>query len=757
MTDRRSLTLATEVALTATSVVVAVSLERLFTDTTFLRDLLVMVVGSHLVAAVCRRGHLSMAWATPASGLAMVVLATALFYPDAAALVFPTRETATLLGDDLREAWRVFSDDSAPVPPLRGFVITASVLMWYGAFLADWAAFRLRSPLEAVAPATAVFVFASLLGVDRHALAHGALFALGVGAVLLTMRAGRQAREEVWIAARETDGIRTTLGVGAAIGVLVVLAGVVAAPRLPGADAEPLIDVTEINQGPETRAVVSPLVEIATSLVDQPDIDLFRVRVDPEDRDYWRLMALTTFEGDIWRRSSNFDEARGPVPSDVAESVDSREVEQTVTNLALGNIYLPVAYEPSDIRDNGGLDLEYEAATGALVIARGVDDIPPGYTYTVASEVPDYDPASLPPVAAAGLDAGFVAEHTQLPADWPERVTALARDVTAGATTDHERVRALQSHFLDPANYTYDLDVAQRQNVTDIEDFLFEVRRGYCEQFAATFAAMARSLGIPARVAVGFTWGEWDPETGEYVVRGEHAHAWPEVYFADTGWIVFDPTPGRARPHDADVTGLAAPAQAGDEPTDPVAPPTSVTVPAPEPSSAPTPRPPAADDAPAPASTEPGGAADTAGSWRYAAWALGLVAIVGAAVAVTPGVRWIRRRRRLGRVAADPVGRGELAWDDALDALRLVGLTPGREQTPWEFAGDVARDRRAVGPMPDLAEAVTQLRYAPLDDPVAPVQAAATASAEVVRTCHHLVGPRRVWLDAIDPRTLTRR
>ncbi len=71
-------------------------------------------------------------------------------------------------------------------------------------------------------------------------------------------------------------------------------------------------------------------------------------------------------------------------------------------------------------------------------------------------------------------------------------------------------------------------------------------RRGYCEQFAGTYAAFARSIGLPARVAVGFTPGELTD--GVYVVRGQHAHAWPEVWFEGIGWVPFEPTPGRGAP-----------------------------------------------------------------------------------------------------------------------------------------------------------------------------------------------------------------
>lgn len=114
-------------------------------------------------------------------------------------------------------------------------------------------------------------------------------------------------------------------------------------------------------------------------------------------------------------------------------------------------------------------------------------------------------------------------------------------------------------------SFTYDLNVASGHSIKTIEDFL-RVRRGHSEQFAATFAAMARSIGIPARVAVGFTWGEWDDDRQEYVVRGEHAHAWPELYFSGVGWVVFDPTPGRAPARGSEITGRT-PAQLNESPT----------------------------------------------------------------------------------------------------------------------------------------------------------------------------------------------
>lgn len=770
---RRNVLLAAEVSLALLTIAVTISFERLFTDTSFLRELLILVVGSHVVAAVCRRAELSMVWATPISGIALVVLGTAVFYPDASALVFPTSETVTVLGDDLREAWSVFGEEAAPVPPLRGFLVTTSVLVWYGVFLADWAAFRLRSPLEAVAPATSVFVFASLMGVDRNEIAHGVLFAAGILAVFLTMRAERQVREEVWVASGAADGIRTTLRIGAAGGIVAVILAALVAPQVPGATAQPLVDITNLNDGPQTRSVLSPLVEVSTSLVSQSDTELFSVQVDPSQQDYWRMMALTRFEDEIWRRSSNFDDARGPVDSDVDATVPTRTLSQTITVTALGNIYLPAAYEISEVVDDGGVDLEYEVATGALVVDRSLEDIPRGLTYTIESQVPDYSPADLPADATEGLGGGFVDEHTQLPDPcgdgestldtdcWPTEISDLAAEIVADATTDFERVRALQSFFLDPARFTYDLDVALEHDINSMNEFL-ELGRGYCEQFASTFAAMARSLGIPARVAVGFTWGDWDESRGEFVVRGRHAHAWPEVYFAGVGWVIFDPTPGRSRGLDGDVTGLDTPQQTGPQDipgnVDPTATTTTEAPIDPDPDVDGDQLPPRRPTTTLPAlGGAGGGTGDGSGDGdvggrllTVAGWSAGLVALI----ALVPTVQYLRRRRRLALVAADPTGRGEIAWDDALGALRLVGAIPSPTQTPHEFASDVESMRRDCGPVRLLADQITRLRYSDGADAVEIAVAAQGTAAEIVRQCRGQISRARLIGDMLDPRTL---
>ena len=203
-------------------------------------------------------------------------------------------------------------------------------------------------------------------------------------------------------------------------------------------------------------------------------------------------MALTEFNGREWRRSSSFDDADGRVRSNIASTVNRTAVRQEITTTALGGIYLPAAYEISNVLTSGDVELEYEVETGALVVkSQSEERARAGFTYVIESQVPNYDPAALPTTATDGLGADFVAEHTQLPEEcldgqttvdtcWNPDITRAAEAITAGASTDYERVAALQNFFVDPNNFTYNIQVALDHDIDSMERFLFDVREGYC-------------------------------------------------------------------------------------------------------------------------------------------------------------------------------------------------------------------------------------------------------------------------------------
>jgi transglutaminase-like putative cysteine protease len=115
----------------------------------------------------------------------------------------------------------------------------------------------------------------------------------------------------------------------------------------------------------------------------------------------------------------------------------------------------------------------------------------------------------------------------------------LARALAAGKKTAYDVVKAIESHLRE--NYSYSERVPTRP--IPLSGFLFQDGRGYCQQFSGAMALMLRMLGIPARVATGFTPGSYNKDTGEYRVRDLDAHSWVEVYFTGIGWVPFDPTP----------------------------------------------------------------------------------------------------------------------------------------------------------------------------------------------------------------------
>lgn len=124
--------------------------------------------------------------------------------------------------------------------------------------------------------------------------------------------------------------------------------------------------------------------------------------------------------------------------------------------------------------------------------------------------------------------------------------------MTESAATPYDAALALQTWFRE--TFEYQLDTPSGHGADALGEFLSR-RAGYSEQFAGAFAVMARTVGIPSRVAVGFTSGTVD-EVGWYEVFGTDAHAWPELWFDGLGWVPFEPTPGRSNPTAAAWTGI---------------------------------------------------------------------------------------------------------------------------------------------------------------------------------------------------------
>src|SRR2546421_156092 len=170
------------------------------------------------------------------------------------------------------------------------------------------------------------------------------------------------------------------------------------------------------------------------------------------------------------------------------------------------------------------------------------DALRPGQTYSVVSYLPDLSAHALradelergaPQNNAAYLDPGGLSSDAR----------RLALEATTGTTNPFDKVMALTKYLQE--RYRYTLDLPRVPGGRDpVDCFLFDVKTGYCEQFATAEALILRSLGIPARLATGYSTGDYDPVLNQAVVREHDAHAWVEGWFGGHGWVPVDPTPG---------------------------------------------------------------------------------------------------------------------------------------------------------------------------------------------------------------------
>ena len=735
--------LAAEVSLCALTCAAGFGLIRLFDDGAFLPQVVASAVAAHVLASVCRRQRFHVALTLAIGVVGLVLVLPWLLLAHTTVVGLPTGETVRVAREQLHDAWQLFGHVRAPAPTSPGFVLAAAAGVWGLAFLADAAAFRARGLVEAMIPASTLFVFGAALGAPRSRVLCTALFFAALLSYWLFARAYRQLSAPQWMARDEHRGTTAIVRTGAAISTAAVLAAVVIGPNLPGADAKAVIPwrATDRDTG-SSRVTVSPLVDIRTRIVDQANVEVFQVQ--SAVRSYWRLTALETFDGRIWSSSRKYRRAQGRLGSNVSEKdATSVQVDQHVNIVNLDSIWLPAAFRPVSIK---GTPARYDAESSSL-LTESENAI--GQSYDIVSAVPRLDAAELAK-ATGDIPKDVAATYLALPVDFPPQVRSLAAGIVGNAGTPYAAAKRLQDFFRG-GEFTYDLNVPPGHGDGALERFLFQTRRGYCEQFAGAYAAMARAVGLPSRVGVGFTTGELGPD-GVYSVHGYHGHAWPEVYLAGFGWVPFEPTPGRGIPGGESYTGVPEAQAAPNAPNTAttLATTTTVTTPGQAGPSTTVPRRDVGDNG---SSTTP----QKRSPWprRLAVAAALLVLLPSAWIGALALARALRRRRRRA-AAADAAARVVVAWQEVGDALTLAGVPARPSETPTEYAARAARlagiDAEALG---GLAGLTTASRYAPDDeldiDDETLARALADAAAIEDALTQHLDRSTRLR-NAIDPR-----
>ncbi|MCD2201016.1 transglutaminaseTgpA domain-containing protein [Halobacterium sp. KA-4] len=247
---------------------------------------------------------------------------------------------------------------------------------------------------------------------------------------------------------------------------------------------------------------------------------------------YWRTNAYDRYTGSGWQQTGTASAYSPPIQAARSGSQLTYDVRFQKAATAL-----PTAWRPHRVRS--GADLQV-TPTQAVHAAK---TLPAGTRYTASSYRPPRDPTVLK--ATSGTDPAALAEqYTQLPPDERAALTPAVATITEGATSRYATAKRIEAWLETTKNYSLSVPDPPTDGVAS--QFVQDMEAGYCEYFATSMTAMLRAQDIPARYVVGYAPGEQSGQN-QYTVRALHAHAWVEVYFADVGWVRFDPTPASER------------------------------------------------------------------------------------------------------------------------------------------------------------------------------------------------------------------
>jgi transglutaminase-like putative cysteine protease len=483
------------------------------------------------------------------AGAAVLVAASAL------ALAFETWPHRAL-GD----AWTAFQDapavrsplDPGAYPSLHGLVVAIA----FGVALSVCLASAARKPAVVAALVAAGVGFPAVLVEDEHAVT------LGVLALAATL----------WSSiAQSARDPRRGVVVLAVAAVVVAASGGIAGAVLKPSEAHVDWRGWDPFSGSGRVADVRYVWDANYAGIDFPvrPTTVLRIRA-PKQAQYWRVSTLETFADDRWIENLfpvAIDTPRNSLPADpLAPRRDVNPkawLKQVVTVEGLEEPRLAAAGQPARIE---GASLGRLSYLGGGVMRAG-RPLRRGTEYTVWSYAPRPTPRALaaaparyPPATGRYLELGRArlpgfgsrgrdAEVDALFTDdryqplWPYlALWQNARRVTARARSSYEATLLIERWFRRDGKFRYEEHPPGGGN-PPLVDFVVVNRAGYCQHYAGAMAVMLRLLGIPARVAVGFTSGTW--KGGVWTVTDHQAHAWVEAWFAGYGWMTFDPTPGR--------------------------------------------------------------------------------------------------------------------------------------------------------------------------------------------------------------------
>ena len=490
--------------------------------------------------------------------------------------------------------------------------LLVGILFWFLAYNANWHIFRLDRVWRVILP-PGLILLVNIVFFNGDEPLDAYLFGFLLMALVLIVRSNLDTRQWEWAVL----GISVPSFVKrqfAAIGIILSLLALALAWSVPSSDiddrlqnfqrflaSDPIQQLADVwnrlfapieGEGPATTDYYGADLLNLSGAISLGDDLVFTVDAPQAGyRYYWRSRVFERYTDGQWSPSADLriTDRSPPVLVQMNEEVigaSRQEVQQRFTVGTSNSRIFYAAPQPHSVEQSGRIDLIYtdgpDNTSMNVSVIRPLKVLRKGESYAVNSLISIASanqlrraPAEYPDwVSSANLYLGIPSA----------RVLDLSRNIVAEADANnpYDKAKAIERWLRE--NITYNESIsAPPQNVDTVEWVLFDAREGYCTYYATSMIVMLRHLGIPARLAAGFSQGEFDSDIGQFVVREREAHTWVEVYFPGYGWIEFEPTSAQAPIH-RDGDDLA---QEQDEPQNPD--PTSTPSPTPSPTPLPSP------------------------------------------------------------------------------------------------------------------------------------------------------------------------
>ena len=537
------------------------------------RQVLLMIALALLptVAVALRRDRFVIGFAVGASALVAASAAMQVSLSDARPLD-SERDFVVPLLSALHEGFLAYYDTSLPFNPVDFPLMHGLVLVAIYGFTALVG--MLVAARRAIAAAGALVVavgWPATIVPEEWTLGAGTLALAGVLALLFVLRGD--------------EGRVRGLAQAAAVGfILITIATIASSSDAVAKEGFVEWQRWDLYDRPEDPVAVSYVWDSQYQGLEWPKEKtvVLKVRVPGERRSlYWRATTLDEYNGSDWNESLEFVSRPEPREEVDVAAVDrllpdgarnERDwMRQDVKVEALSDSHLIGSAQPVKWETGTSSPVRL-ASNGSVLVQNGLRQ---GNRYTAWAYVPDANPSelarapsrypaelerylrigvgedapALPPYGATGrAEAVRLALSAESPyvADAHEQVYQLAARLTRGARSPYDAAATVEAWFRGvDGGFTYDETPPGYTGRPPLPAFILDHKRGYCQHFAGGMALMLRLLGIPARVAAGFTSGTYNEENKEWTVTDHNAHTWVEVYFPGFGWMPFDPTPNR--------------------------------------------------------------------------------------------------------------------------------------------------------------------------------------------------------------------